>query len=192
MPSLQIFKFVILKPVNINIWVTLYSNIVILTCFVGCKLQITNFPPYLTVSIGRFPLGTIWSVVPKHILRSAMLQSKFTIWDNHLLFFSSQKGGSEISTLNYAHCHLNLLIRHKYIMMNIYSQLTLNAIQTSTSHFQVRNVPNPVSRHTAFLDTAFRLPALLHTALQAFSYPLSHWECDEQIVWKIWHSKFYF
>lgn len=46
----------------------------ILTCFVGCRLQITSFPPYLAVSNGRLPLGIICNVVPRHILKSATLE----------------------------------------------------------------------------------------------------------------------
>lgn len=45
-----------------------------LTCLVGCRLQMTSFPPYFAVSSGKFPLGMICKVVPKHILRSAILK----------------------------------------------------------------------------------------------------------------------
>lgn len=49
---------------------------IILTCFVGCKLQMTSFPPCLRFLRGKFPLGTICKVVPNVIFKSAILIMK--------------------------------------------------------------------------------------------------------------------
>lgn len=46
----------------------------VLTCFVGCKLTITTFPPNFLHLKGKLPLGTICKVVPRHILISAKLK----------------------------------------------------------------------------------------------------------------------
>ena len=44
-----------------------------LTCLVGCRLQMTSLPPRRFVASGSVPLGTICSVVPRQMLRSAAL-----------------------------------------------------------------------------------------------------------------------
>ena len=54
----------------------------ILTCFVGCRLQITSFPPFFLASNGRVPAGTICSVVPRQRERSAFLEKKKDRDDN--------------------------------------------------------------------------------------------------------------
>lgn len=45
-----------------------------LSYFVGCKLQITNFPPCFLFFNGSAPLGLICNVVPSVMLRSAKLE----------------------------------------------------------------------------------------------------------------------
>ena len=71
-----------------------------LTYLVGCRLQMTSFPLLRFVSRGKVPLGTICSVVPKHIERSALLQIECCIKAISLLF----------QTLNSAQLYLNPLL----------------------------------------------------------------------------------
>lgn len=64
------------KKFKITVNTSKYKKHWLLTCFVGCRLQMTSFPPYFIVSKGKLPLGMICSVVPKHILKSAILKWK--------------------------------------------------------------------------------------------------------------------
>lgn len=60
-----------------TIMVSTYDEITksaFLSYFVGCKLQITNFPPCLLFFDGSAPLGFICNVVPRVMFRSAKLQ----------------------------------------------------------------------------------------------------------------------
>lgn len=57
------------------------------TCFVGCKLTMTSLPPCFLVANGKLPLGTICSVVPKHIFKSATLKQN----QDHYLKISSRE-----------------------------------------------------------------------------------------------------
>lgn len=45
-----------------------------LTCFVGCKLQITNFPLFFLALRGSEAAGNICKEVPRQRERSALLQ----------------------------------------------------------------------------------------------------------------------